>query len=138
MDRDKHGFDSPSDQSSASSLSKSSVYLVLKTSSLQLCQGLGQEINQAWGYFLWCDVWEDQLSNVSYPSDINPNEPGPKLTGLQSTPLSPTASWVLEGGSLAKRHELWPSVVIFPEKLKSGQAIQRSIMSKGIKVSSNH
>lgn len=54
-------------------------------------------------------------------------------------PLSPpTASWVLEGGSLAKRHELWPSVITFPEKLKSGQAIQRSIMTKGIKVSSNN
>ena len=32
-------------------------------------------------------MWDDQRNNISYPSDINPSEPGPTLTGLRSTPL---------------------------------------------------
>lgn len=48
------------------------------------------------------------------------------------------ALWVLEGDSLTNWHELWPSVITFPEKLKSGQANQRSFMTRRTKVQSSH
>lgn len=96
---------------------KSSVYYVWKLTSF-CCVGGGVGDKQSTGIFLWCDAWEGQWGNGSYPWWPSPQWTQPNTHETVVILPLPRALWVLERGGLANWDELWLSVITFPEKPK--------------------